>query len=171
MLSGRPSRGHFSRVSLFVRRLAPRPSRFEGITRHSSDAAFVLCSRGMSGSSRARRSASRRPIFSVRASLGTGSRGVLMRSPFVLAAKVFLGCLFVLVLLPAGSPAGGRFPESSRPAGAAVGCGRVGWRARGAAGTRLLCLVAFAPARRERRREASWRRRRALLRVARGRTE
>ena len=42
----------------------------------------------------------------------------------VLAAKVFLGCLFVLGQLPAGSPAGGRFPESSRPAGAAVGCCR-----------------------------------------------
>ena len=42
-----------------------------------------------------------------------------MRSPFCFAAKVFLGCLFVLVLLPAGSPAGRRFPESSRPAGAA----------------------------------------------------
>ena len=45
-------------------------------------------------------------------------------------SKSLLGCLFVLVLLPAGSPAGRRFPESSRPAGAAVGCGRVGWRAR-----------------------------------------
>ena len=50
----------------------------------------------------------------------------------VLAAKVFLGCLFVLVLLPAGSPAGRRFPESSRPAGAAsAAVASAGVRARG----------------------------------------
>ena len=47
-----------------------------------------------------------------------------MRSPCFGQPSLFLGCLFVLVLLPAGSPAGRRFRESSRPAGAAV----VRWR-------------------------------------------
>ena len=39
-------------------------------------------------------------------------------------SKSFLGCLFVLGQPPAGSPAGRRFRDSSRPAGAAVGCRR-----------------------------------------------
>ena len=96
-----------------------------------------------------------------------------MRSPWVVGQpslkKLFWAACLCFVQDPAGSPAGGRFPESSRPAGAAVGCGRVGWRARAGQPARGFCVWwAFAPARRERPREAGWRRRRVPLCVARG---
>ena len=58
-------------------------------------------------------------------SLGRGSRGALMRSPWLVGQPSLFGLLvFVLGQPPAGSPAGRRFRESSRPAGAAVGCCR-----------------------------------------------
>ena len=55
-----------------------------------------------------------------------------MRSPWVVGQPIVGLLVYLYLCTGMGSPAGGRFRESRRPAGAAVGCGRsAGVRARG----------------------------------------